>query len=351
MGKAMSKCVTRNEVNNVINTSVVNCTNNITNIVNSTITKTTTNIVNSNVATATTNIGGGNIQNNNKYTIGNGNNIDFTQTLEEQATFKACQDLMNSTTALQQLTTEIIAKAMATLKSDATAVNSTYTLAAIKEATEKSGGLSGLVEKMFNVLPDIIGKISGASSDKETINIISNVINVSLTNITNNTQNISTLISTDLETNLSNTNKSTCGTNIGLVNSNANNIYDIGNDNNLNFSQSISLNSTIDCIQTNANSISITSKIIEATTGLAKASVENIINSYNKQSTEFSYENIEKIVPNPLFGSFPGGCPCGNMDICGMSCCTLLIILLVCMLFPSIIGIIWKFWPKGKSDE
>jgi hypothetical protein len=347
MGGSISKNMTRTEITNVINTKITQDTTNISTVVNQTITDITTNFINNNKSVAKANIGGGNIANINNLKLTDGAKVDFTQSIDEQAIYTACQQLMNSASESATLANTINSSVKSQLKQGSAVEDSIKTLAIMQKATQEQGGITGVINKIFDNLDSIVGKITGAKTDTETTTIIATTIGVDVTNIITNEQNITNIISNKITTNITNNNESICAMNITKTNQiNMADANISGKNTTFGLNQSISLNTTIACVQSNVNSAAMEIALTSAASGVAEASLEQIAKAKNNVSAEASTTIIKTLVPD----SCPVGCPCGSMNICGMSCCTLLIILLVCMLFPSIIGLIWKFWPKGEGE-
>jgi hypothetical protein len=348
MGGSISKNMTRTEITNVINTKITQDTTNISTVVNKTITDVTTNIINNNKSVAAANIAGANKISLTNITItGDGTQIDLSQTDVERAIYSACQQLMNNASDSTNLANTINSSVKSQLNQGSAVEDSIKTLAIMQKATQEQGGITGVINKIFDNLDSIVGKITGAKTDTETTTIIATTIGVDVTNIITNEQNITNIISNKITTNITNNNESTCAMTISKTNQiDMANITIAGKNTIISAKQSISLDTTIACIQSNVNSAAMEIALTSAATGLAEASLEQIAKAKNNVSAEASTSIIKTLVPD----SCPVGCPCGSMNICGMSCCTLLIILLVCMLFPSIIGLIWKFWPKGEGE-
>jgi hypothetical protein len=348
MCHSISKNSTRNEVNNVMNTTITQLTNNITTIVNSTITEVTTNIINTNVSNAKINIAGGN---NGKITnidiTGTNNTFDIKQNLTEQANFTACQQLMNNTQDMADLANTVNTSVMSQLSTKSASNDSLKALANLQAGTQQQGGITGVLDSIVNMLPHIVDSLSGKETNTEIVSIVSTIINVNLTTIINNINNISNIIKNQIITNINNNNQTEC-----LAQINKTNNVDIsgatirGSGNKFLYNQSISINTTISCIQSNANTTAMQIALISASTGVAAASIENSMSATHNVSVETTTTAKQTVVPD----SFLGLSNCGSCNKCGPYFCPICIILLICMLLSALFAF-YRWYSNRQSNS
>lgn len=352
MGASPSKKetkLTETDIRNELNTMITNSTENINNIVNQTTTEVTTNIVNKNISTAKANLTALNDLKVGTIRItGNNNKINFEQNAKAEASFTACQKLLNSTAQMSKLASEVNNNIQNKLQNDSAAQDSIKTLALCQAAEEKQGGITGMLGKVVDILPSMIDSFTGKETKSETITKISTKIGVNLSNYTKNENNISNTINNKVNTAISNTNETSC--NFESLIKNAIEIGEIditGNNNDLVKKQDVSIEAVVNCIQDNINKTEIIQDLTQkaGATATTDTSNKNVATKAIANDATTKSSTTLKSDLGGIFGGFGGiglGMATPFLAPCICCCCCILIIIFAMIILPKLL--------KGKNN-
>jgi hypothetical protein len=362
-GGNSTKTVNETDIKNYLNMAIANSTETLTKITNTTITETTNNIV-SNAAAAIKNT----LTANNDMDIGNinlgGKNNDITleQKITEQANIKAIIQITNDDAKSTDLTNKINNNITSKISQDAAAQDSLKVLAAAKIANEKEGGLAGIAQTLASMPTGLLNSMTGGGkTDNETITKICNETKIDISNQSKVSNDIATTLINKITTNITHNTNASCNTDLKAENKlKIQNLNVTGENIKFKSTQSNAIDTTIDCIITNANTskeiqklgtdAGFTGDYATAQSAQAKTSKENEAATDISNKVKESNFGLENLAGKGMFASILGpllamfGPILGVLCVpCAACCC--------CIFYILIIFLIMKMAGGGGGGE